>query len=65
MHPKIEISYREMKKINLDDFKADLNCVNYLYENIVNLDELTQCYDNELSRILNTLAYGVVLGSTP
>jgi hypothetical protein len=27
--------------------------VNYLCENIVNLDELTQCYDNELSRILN------------
>jgi hypothetical protein len=56
MHPKKEISYREMIKINLDDFKADLSCVNYLCENMVNLDELTQCYDNELSRILNNHA---------
>ncbi len=32
MHPKKEISYREMKKINFDDFKADLSRVNYLYE---------------------------------
>ena len=56
MHPKKEVSYREMNKINLDDFKADLSCVNYLCENMVNLDELTQCYDNELSRILNNHA---------
>ncbi len=56
MHPKKEISCREMKKINLDDFKADLSRVNYLCENIANLDELTQCYDHELSHILNNHA---------
>ena len=56
MHHKKEISYREMKKINLEYFKADLSCVNYLCENIVNLDELTQCYDHELSRILSNHA---------
>ncbi len=45
-----------MKKINLDDFKADLSCENYLCENIANLDELTQCYNHELARILNNHA---------
>lgn len=56
LHSKKEISYREMKKINIDDFKADLRCLDRRCENMANLDELTHCYDNVLSRILNTHA---------
>ena len=37
-HSNKEISCREMKKINIDDFKAELSCVNSLCDNIVDLD---------------------------
>ena len=33
-HSNKEISFREMKKINIDGFKAELSCVNSLCDNI-------------------------------
>ena len=50
------ISYRELKKINIADFKLDLSNVNSHCKNIAHLDELVHCYDDVLSRILNTHA---------
>ena len=55
-HSNKEISFREMKKVNIDDFKAELSCVNSLCDDIVDLDELTNCYDDILLRVLNNHA---------
>ncbi len=50
------ISYRDLRKINIDDFKLDLRNVNSHCENIAHLDDLVHCYDDLLSCILNTHA---------
>ena len=53
---KKEISYHELEKIDIVDFKADLPVLNSHCEKLVNLDELAHCYEDILSRILNTHA---------
>ena len=56
MHSKKKIFYREMKKIKINDFRVELSCVNSFCEDIVDLDELTNCYDNVFLCVLNNHA---------